>query len=103
MAGLRAFPSDSLISHVHVRKAISAQLCDCATQFGAEINTPWFGEEGREQMFAPWRHAEVVCLYPSVFDLRSAPAGQDNRSTVMMQHFVAYVRGANGLAGVAAM
>ena len=70
-------------------------------QFGAEINIPWYGEAGREQMFAPWRYAEVVCLYPSVFDLRSAPAGPQNRSTVMMQHFVSYVRGANGLAGVA--
>ena len=49
----------------------------------------------------PENLAEVVCLYPSVFDLRSAPAGPQNRSTVMMQHFVSYVRGANGLEGVA--
>jgi hypothetical protein len=71
-------------------------------QFGAEINTAWFGAPGREQLFAPWRYAEVVCLYPSVFDLRSTPAGPSNLSTVIMQHFVSYVRGANGLAGVAA-
>ena len=34
---------------------------------GAEINDPWYGEEGRESMFAPWRYTEVVMFYPSVF------------------------------------
>ena len=70
-------------------------------QFGAELNIPWFGEPGREAMFAPWRHAEVVVFFPSVFDWRSTVAGQDGKSTAMMQHFVSYVRGANGLAGAA--
>ncbi len=53
-------------------------------------------------MFAPWRFAEVVMFYPSVFDLRSVSAGPGKTSTVMMQHFVSYVRGANNLPGVAA-
>lgn len=52
-------------------------------------------------MFAPWRYAQVVLFYPSVFDLRSVPAGPAEKSTVMLQHFASYVRGANGLAGVA--
>ena len=59
------------------------------------------GEKGREKMFAPWRFAQVVMFYPSVLDLRSLPAGPDGKSTIMMQHFVSYVRGANGVAGVA--
>ena len=70
--------------------------------FGQEINIPWYGEAGRENMFAPWRFAEVVMFYPSVFDLRSVAAGPGKASTVMMQHFVSYVRGANNLPGVAA-
>jgi hypothetical protein len=39
----------------------------------------------------------VVCLYPFVFDLRSPSAGPGNLSTVMMQHFVSYIRGAHEL------
>jgi hypothetical protein len=69
--------------------------------FGAEVNRPWYGAIGREEMFAPWRFAQVVLLYPSVFDLRSLPAGPNGTSTIMMQHFVSYVRGANGIPGVA--
>ena len=69
--------------------------------FGAEINQPWYGEPGREHMFAPWRYSQVVMFYPSIFDVRSVSAGPGRKSTVMMQHFASYVRGANGLAGVA--
>eukprot|EP00040_Diaphanoeca_grandis_P044390 m.270851 g.270851 ORF g.270851 m.270851 type:complete len:439 (-) comp91883_c0_seq1:31-1347(-) len=50
------------------------------------------------QAFAPWNNAEVVCLYPSILDLRASPTG--NGSTSMVDHFVAYVRGAVGLDGV---
>ena len=70
-------------------------------QLGAEINIPWYGQPGREYMFAPWRFAQAVCFYPSTFDLRSRPAGPGQQSTVLMQHFASYVRGANGVAGVA--
>lgn len=59
------------------------------------------GAPGRENMFAPWRYAQVVMFYPSVLDVRSLPAGPDGKSTIMMQHFVSYVRGANGVPGVA--
>ena len=69
--------------------------------FGVEINQPWYGSPGRELMFAPWRFAQVVILYPSVFDPRSVAAGPEGKSTVAMQHFATYVRGANGLPGVA--
>ena len=70
-------------------------------QLGTEINIGWYGEPGREQMFSPWRFAEVICFYPSIFDLRSKPAGPGGQSTVMMQHFLSFVRGANGVAGAA--
>ena len=68
---------------------------------GVELNNPWYGDVTRETRYAPWRYATVVALYPSVFDTRSVPAGPGLRSTSMMQHFAAYVRGANGLDGVA--
>ena len=69
-------------------------------QIGAEVNIPWWGSAEREALTAPWGVAQVVCLYPSVFDKGSLQAGPGNRSTVMMQHFVNYVRGANGLNGL---
>ena len=34
-------------------------------QLGAEINIPWYGQPGREYMFAPWRFAQAVCFYAS--------------------------------------
>ena len=52
-------------------------------------------------MFDPWRFAQVVIRYPSVFDPRSVAAGPEGKSTATMQHFATYVRGANGLPGVA--
>eukprot|EP01043_Picozoa_sp_COSAG02_P064377 COSAG02_NODE_9392_length_2231_cov_2.747186_2_plen_100_part_00 len=70
-------------------------------QLGAEINIEWFGQPGREYIFAPWQFAEAVCFYPSIFDLRSKRAGPGENPTVLMQHFASYVRGANGIAGVA--
>jgi hypothetical protein len=70
-------------------------------QLGAELNIPWWGSPERAAMTAPWGAAQVVCLFPSVFDPGSSQAGPGNRSTVMMQHFVNYVRGANGLDGLA--
>ena len=69
-------------------------------QLGAELNRPWWGSPDRAAMTAPWGVAQVVCLFPSVFDPGSSQAGPNNRSTVMMQHFVNYVRGANGLNGL---
>ena len=68
-------------------------------QFGREVNIRWYGD--RPDNYAPWNEAKVVLFYPSIFDLRSPAAGPGNKSTVVMQHFVSYVRGANGLDGVA--
>jgi hypothetical protein len=51
------------------------------------------------ESFAPWDRAQVVCLYPSVLDPRAA---QQGTSTSMVDHLVAYVRGAAGLDGVRA-
>ena len=68
-------------------------------QFGREVNNPWYGL--RPENYAPWNAAKVILFYPSIFDLRSPAAGPGNKSTVAMQHFASYVRGANGLDGVA--
>lgn len=70
-------------------------------QMGLEINNPYYGDSTRETMYAPWRYATAVAMYPSIFDTRAIPAGPGSRSTSMMQHFVSYVRGANELNGVA--
>lgn len=48
--------------------------------------------------FAPWDSAEVVCLYPSILDSRASPSS--GGSTSLVDHFVAYIRGATGLDGV---
>jgi hypothetical protein len=71
-------------------------------QLGRELNNAWFSTDSRIQRYAPWYAAEVVCLYPSVFDVRGVSAWQDKLSTNLMQHFVAYVRGANMLDGLPA-
>ena len=70
----------------------------CSWQLGNEVNNPWYGD--RPDRYAPWNAAEVIAFYPSVFDTRGLPAGPDGKSTHVMEHFVAYVRGANGLDGV---
>ena len=57
-------------------------------QLGAEMNIPWWGSPERESMTAPWGVAQVVVLYPSVFNPDSAQAGPGNRSIIAMQHFV---------------
>ena len=55
---------------------------------GREINNAWFSTDTRIERYAPWYAAEVVCFYPSVFDMRGVPAGEGGKSTNMMQHFV---------------
>lgn len=71
-------------------------------QLGREINNAWFSTDSRIERYAPWYAAEVVCLYPSVFDTRGVAAGESKLSTNLMQHFVAYCRGANMLDGLPA-
>jgi hypothetical protein len=53
-------------------------------QLGAEINHPWYAR--RPERFAPWDAARIVVFYPKPFC-----------HTVWVRHFVAYVRGANGV------
>jgi len=57
-------------------------------QIGAELNNPWFSStQARRERFAPWNSANIVVFYPEPF----------GRSLSWGKHFVAYVRGANGL------
>jgi hypothetical protein len=53
---------------------------------GAEVNSPWYGAPERHERFAPWNMAKVAVFYPEPF----------GRSPYWADHFVAYVRGANG-------
>lgn len=53
---------------------------------GAEVNVPWYGAPERQERFAPWNLAKVAIFYPEPF----------GRSPYWIDHFVAYVRGANG-------
>jgi hypothetical protein len=56
-------------------------------KLGAEINLPWYGAEERRQRFAPWNKSKIAIFYPEPF----------GRAPHWGQHFVAYVRGANGI------
>ncbi len=56
-------------------------------QLGRELNNSWFGVPERAERFAPWNKAKIAIFYPEPF----------GRSKYWGQHFVAYVRGANGL------
>lgn len=53
-------------------------------QLGAEINFHWYA--ARPEAFAPWDRAKVVVFFPRPFVSRT-----------WTKHFVAYVRGANGV------
>ena len=54
-------------------------------QMGAELNDPYFA--ARPERFAAWDHADVVVFYPEAF----------GRTPHWAKHFVAYVRGAQGI------
>lgn len=56
-------------------------------QLGLEVNNSWFGVPERAERFAPWNKAKIAIFYPEPF----------GRSKYWGQHFVAYVRGANGV------
>lgn len=74
-------------------------------QFGSEMmNLTRYGNTEDptytpSDAFAPWDTAEVVCLYPSILDARGETTA--GGSTSLVDHFVAYIRGASGLEGVA--
>lgn len=58
-------------------------------QLGFELNQPWFSSTAdRRARFAPWSAADVVVFYPCPFNEKAPAWGK---------HFVAYVRGANGV------
>ena len=64
---------------------------------GAQINNPEFNNnagEGRFPAFGPWQEARAVVFFPSIFAIRSAPSTRTPGSSVIMDHFVEYVRGA---------
>jgi len=54
---------------------------------GAQINDPYSGDHPDE--YAPWHDAPLVCFYPRPFNAATPSWGV---------HFVAYVRGAHGIA-----
>ncbi|MCH8244106.1 MAG: hypothetical protein IH897_16070 [Planctomycetes bacterium] len=54
---------------------------------GAQINDPYYGD--RPDEYAPWHDAPLVCFYPRPFNAATPSWGL---------HFVAYVRGAHGIA-----
>lgn len=54
---------------------------------GRELHNPWYGVPERADRFAPWSKAKIAIFYPEPF----------GRSPYWGQHFVAYVRGANGI------
>jgi len=56
-------------------------------KLGREINNAWYGTPERAERFAPWHLAKIVIFYPQPF----------GKSPHWGQHFVAYVRGANGI------
>jgi hypothetical protein len=67
-------------------------------QMGRELNEPAYADR---HGFPAWGNAKAVIFYPSVFETRSPAAGPGDNSTVIMQHFASYVRGAAGMDGVA--
>jgi hypothetical protein len=73
-------------------------------QLGTELNnmSQYSNTEHPEfppsRAFAPWDAAQVVCMYPSILDPRASPTA--GGGTSMVDHFVAYVRGAGMLEGV---
>lgn len=74
-------------------------------QIGTELNnlSQYSNTEHPEfstsRAFAPWTQAQVVCMYPSILDPRATQTA--GGSTSMVDHLVAYIRGASMLEGVA--
>lgn len=54
--------------------------------FGAELNIKSYGDQAKK--YAPYNRAQVIILYPPLFD---------KRSRSWAKHFIAYVRGATGV------
>jgi hypothetical protein len=62
---------------------------------GAQINQPAMADSN----WGPWQRATAAIFYPSVFDTRGVDSIlSPGKSSNIMDHFVAYVRGAAGTA-----
>eukprot|EP00039_Didymoeca_costata_P022575 m.4764 g.4764 ORF g.4764 m.4764 type:complete len:384 (-) comp3096_c0_seq2:129-1280(-) len=70
-------------------------------QMGSEINDVARYGPNASVRLAPWDYAKSLAFYPSVFDTRSPPSPRlGNSTTIMVEHFAAYVKGAAGLPGL---
>ena len=65
-----------------------------STLLGAQINNPRFNSSGEYKAFGPWEQANGAAFFPGVFSLLSAPSPVTPGSSIVMDHFVAYVQGA---------
>jgi len=61
---------------------------------GAQINQPRFNSSGEYSAFGPWEQSIGAAFYPGVFSLQSAPSPINKGSSIVLDHFVAYVQGA---------
>ena len=66
---------------------------------GAQLNqqAAGFNSSGRYAGFGPFEQLHSVVFYPGIFSTYSAPSPTDKGSTVVLDHFVAYVEGATTL------
>ena len=62
---------------------------------GAEINNPYYGDH--PERFALWHMAKHAMFYPSIFDTRAVVQTPCGKCSMALQHFVAYVNGANNV------
>lgn len=65
-----------------------------STLMGAQINQGDFNSSGAWAAFGPWEQSTGATFFPSVFSLRSAPSLTSTGSSIMMDHFIAFVNGA---------
>ena len=55
---------------------------------------PAFNSTGAWQALGPWEQAHGASFFPGIFDWRAAPSKINPGSSVVMDHFVAFVQGA---------
>ena len=61
---------------------------------GAQVNQPNFNSTGAWTAFGPWEQSHGASIFPGAFDWRAQPSKVNPGSSVVMDHFVAYVQGA---------
>ena len=62
---------------------------------GAEVNNPYYGDHPSQ--FAVWNMAKHAMFYPSIFERRSIISTPCGNCSAPLQHFIAYVHGANNV------